>query len=90
MALQTSTLRKGTTLQACTQHIKTLHITTQSQYTTYEDTAPLWPDRAPGVPHSLCRFPVSIDTHHVSLAPPEPLNSSMQPLRLDIKPVDSV
>jgi hypothetical protein len=27
----------------------------------------------PGGPHSLCRFPGSINTHHVSLAPPHPV-----------------
>jgi hypothetical protein len=33
----------------------------------------------PGVPHSLCRFPGSIHTHHVSLAPPHPVQHPHPP-----------
>jgi hypothetical protein len=34
---------------------------------------------APGVPHSLCRFPGSTHTHHVSLAPPHPIQHPPSP-----------
>jgi hypothetical protein len=33
----------------------------------------------PGVPHSLCRLPGSIGTHHVSLAPPHPIHHPPAP-----------